>query len=71
MTQINSLVLSCKLLWAPLVDCIYSSKLGRRKSWLVPLQYCIGGVMLYIPSVIGDALGNNGGKVHVLAEIFN
>lgn len=63
--SIVSYPFSCKLLWAPLVDCIYSSKLGRRKSWLVPLQYCIGGVMLYIPTVIGDALGHNGGEINV------
>ncbi|KAL5252420.1 hypothetical protein ACHWQZ_G015256 [Mnemiopsis leidyi] len=63
--SIVSYPFSCKLLWAPLVDCVYSTKLGRRKSWLVPLQYCIGGAMLYIPSVIGDALGNNGGEIQV------
>ena len=35
---------SMKLLWAPLVDSLYSSKFGRRKSWLVPAQYLIGKI---------------------------
>ena len=33
---------SMKLLWAPLVDSLYSPQFGRRKSWLVPAQYMIG-----------------------------
>ena len=33
---------ACKLLWAPLVDSVYYAKFGRRKSWLVPVQYLIG-----------------------------
>ncbi|XP_029343305.1 acetyl-coenzyme A transporter 1 isoform X2 [Acyrthosiphon pisum] len=30
---------SLKLLWAPLVDSLFIRKLGRRKSWLIPVQY--------------------------------
>ena len=33
---------SLTLLWAPLVDSIYWPAFGRRKSWLVPVQYLIG-----------------------------
>jgi len=33
---------SLKLLWAPLVDALYVQKFGRRKSWLLPVQYLIG-----------------------------
>ena len=33
---------SMKLLWAPLVDSLYIARFGRRKSWLVPVQYLIG-----------------------------
>ena len=33
---------SVKLLWAPIVDALYSRKMGRRKTWLVPIQYLIG-----------------------------
>ena len=33
---------SLKLLWAPIVDSIFFKRFGRRKSWIVPLQYMIG-----------------------------
>uniref|UniRef100_A0A1B6GXL1 Major facilitator superfamily (MFS) profile domain-containing protein n=1 Tax=Cuerna arida TaxID=1464854 RepID=A0A1B6GXL1_9HEMI len=41
---------SIKLLWAPIVDSVYSEKFGRRKSWLVPAQYLIGICMLTLSS---------------------
>ncbi|CAI6348089.1 unnamed protein product [Macrosiphum euphorbiae] len=33
---------SLKLIWAPLVDSLYVQKMGRRKSWLILVQYSIG-----------------------------
>lgn len=33
---------SLKLFWAPLVDALYVQRIGRRKSWLVPVQYLMG-----------------------------
>jgi PAT family acetyl-CoA transporter-like MFS transporter 1 len=47
---------SVKLLWAPIVDAAYFSKIGRRKTWLVPVQYLIGIFMLVLSKVL---------KVHV------
>ena len=35
---------SLKLLWSPLVDSIYSRRLGRRKSWVLPVQIGVGAV---------------------------
>ncbi len=29
---------SLKLLWSPIVDCLYSERMGRRKTWIVPIQ---------------------------------
>ncbi|GLI67167.1 hypothetical protein VaNZ11_011380 [Volvox africanus] len=29
---------SLKLLWSPIVDSLYSSRVGRRKSWIIPIQ---------------------------------
>lgn len=37
---------SLKLLWSPLVDCWYSNALGRRKSWIVPIQFIIGFMLI-------------------------
>ncbi|RWS05599.1 acetyl-coenzyme A transporter 1-like protein [Dinothrombium tinctorium] len=47
-----------KLLWAPIIDSVFSSKFGRRKSWLVPVQYLIGLTMIamayYSEKLIGS-----------------
>ena len=42
---------SMKLLWAPIVDTAYFSRFGRRKSWLVPVQYVIGIFMIILSTV--------------------
>ncbi|KAI1283168.1 Acetyl-coenzyme A transporter 1 [Halotydeus destructor] len=47
---------SVKLIWAPIVDSLYSSKFGRRKSWLVPVQYLIGLFMMVLSWSINDLL---------------
>ena len=61
---------SLKLLWAPIVDALYIKRFGRRKSWLVPIQYFIG-LFMYILSghvshLLGDHLvpGADGEMVH-------
>ena len=48
---------SLKLLWAPVVDSLYSRKFGRRKSWLIPTQYLIGLFMMIL-SVTADSVLN-------------
>lgn len=37
---------SLKLLWSPFVDSWFSKSLGRRKSWIVPIQIGSGCIML-------------------------
>ena len=49
-----------KLLWAPIVDSVYVKKFGRRKSWLIPMQYTMG-ILLYFFS-------NNAHKILELNE---
>ena len=39
---------SLKLLWSPIVDAVWSPRLGRRKSWIMPIQVCSGIGMLYL-----------------------
>ena len=46
---------SLKILWAPIVDAVFSLAIGRRKSWVVPSQFLIA-VLLYISSVYIDDL---------------
>lgn len=47
---------SVKLLWAPIVDGAYLQKFGRRKSWMVPSQYCISLVMMILSYCLGPML---------------
>ncbi|KAF4549292.1 Acetyl-coenzyme A transporter-like protein [Elsinoe fawcettii] len=39
---------SLKLLWSPIVDAVWSSRLGRRKSWILPIQTLSGFGMLWM-----------------------
>ncbi|XP_046678735.1 acetyl-coenzyme A transporter 1-like isoform X2 [Homalodisca vitripennis] len=39
---------SIKLLWAPIVDSVFSERFGRRKTWLVSSQYMIGIFMILL-----------------------
>ncbi|KAL6942516.1 hypothetical protein ACO0QE_003692 [Hanseniaspora vineae] len=41
---------SLKILWSPIVDSFYSTKRGRRRSWIIPTQYLIGVVFLILGS---------------------
>ena len=63
---------SIKLLWAPVVDSIFSRTFGRRKSWLVPVQYAIGIVMIFLSYSVNGLLGDEGElpNVPVLTVIF-
>ncbi|CAD5217386.1 unnamed protein product [Bursaphelenchus xylophilus] len=51
---------SMKLLWAPIVDSIYVRRIGRRKSWMVPCQYLIGGFLLVVSYYLNEIMGTNG-----------
>lgn len=42
---------SLKLLWAPIVDGAYSTSFGRRKSWLIPVQFCLAIIMFWLSYV--------------------
>lgn len=56
---------SLKLLWSPIVDAVWSPALGRRKSWIMPIQLCSGFGMLYLGSRIKEmmvAAGANDGS---------
>uniref|UniRef100_A0A5S6QD88 Acetyl-coenzyme A transporter 1 n=1 Tax=Trichuris muris TaxID=70415 RepID=A0A5S6QD88_TRIMR len=49
---------SLKLLWAPIVDSVFSVRFGRRKSWLIPTQYLIGFFMLLLSKKVDSFLGD-------------
>jgi len=39
---------SMKLAWSPIVDAIWSTRFGRRKSWIVPIQACSGIMLIWL-----------------------
>jgi hypothetical protein len=47
---LSSYPYSLKLLWSPIVDSVYFKSVGRRKSWIIPMQLVVGTLMLYISS---------------------
>ena len=49
---------SVKLLWAPIVDSCFIASFGRRKTWLVPVQYLIGVTMLVLSFNVDHYLGD-------------
>lgn len=63
---------SLKILWAPIVDSLYSKRVGLRKSWLIPSQLCIGFSMVigswYIDEMLGDA--SHAPDVGALTSLF-
>ncbi|CAB1348264.1 unnamed protein product [Coregonus sp. 'balchen'] len=64
---------SLKLLWAPLVDALYLTRFGRRKSWLVPTQYLLGLFMLYLSVTVDTLLKSDEGRgpdVVTLTAVF-
>ena len=63
---------SVKLLWAPIVDGAYSPRFGRRKSWMVPSQYCIALVMMILSYNLGPMLesSSSGGSMFQLTACF-
>uniref|UniRef100_A0AAV1UYJ3 Acetyl-coenzyme A transporter 1 n=1 Tax=Peronospora matthiolae TaxID=2874970 RepID=A0AAV1UYJ3_9STRA len=58
---------SLKLLWAPFVDSLYSERFGRRKSWLIPVQFLCAAMMVIGSWFMDDMLGEREGqKPHVV-----
>ena len=53
---------SIKLLWAPIVDSVFIAKFGRRKTWLVPVQYLIGITMLILAENVDYYLDGEGNE---------
>lgn len=68
-----SLPFSCKLLWAPIVDSCYAKSMGRRKTWLIPIQLMTGVVMILSSPYIEGWLygrGEEGPHVEYLTVFF-
>lgn len=49
---------SLKLLWSPIVDAVWSPKVGRRKSWILPIQTISGFAMLWLGGRVQQMMSN-------------
>ncbi|EUD64499.1 MFS transporter, PAT family, solute carrier family 33 (acetyl-CoA transporter), member 1 [Plasmodium inui San Antonio 1] len=56
---------SLKLLWAPLVDSVYHKKIGRRKSWIIPLQLICSFSMIFCGNHVSVWLGERGNMTNL------
>ncbi|KAF7290796.1 hypothetical protein MIND_01320600 [Mycena indigotica] len=61
---------SLKLLWSPVVDSIFSSRIGRRKSWVIPMQLINATLMLYISMSIQHLMDEPSLHVTHLTNVF-
>merc|ERR1719356_1427974 len=61
---------SVKLLWAPIVDSLYVASFGRRRTWLVPVQYLIGVTMFALSVKVEDYLGEQPDVTTLTAMFF-
>jgi hypothetical protein len=49
---------SLKLIWSPIVDAVYFPSVGRRKSWIIPMQTIIGSLMLWMSFTVQELMDN-------------
>lgn len=61
---------SLKLLWSPIVDAIYSRRLGRRKSWIIPVQLVSGATLLYLGLVIDKLMDDPPKNLGLITTCF-
>ncbi|KAI9482648.1 MAG: acetyl-coenzyme A transporter 1-domain-containing protein [Benjaminiella poitrasii] len=57
--SLSSWPYSLKLLWSPIVDAVYNPKVGRRKSWIIPIQILTGILFYLLGSRIDDLMAHD------------
>jgi PAT family acetyl-CoA transporter-like MFS transporter 1 len=51
---------SLKLLWSPIVDAVWTPRLGRRKSWIMPIQMLSGVGMIWLGGNVKEMMATAG-----------
>jgi len=59
-----SLPFSLKIMWAPFVDSCYIKSMGRRKTWLIPVQLLTAAVMILGAPHVWSWLGGDVRETH-------
>lgn len=67
---LSSYPYSLKLLWSPIVDSVFFKSIGRRKSWIIPMQLIVGTLMLYISLNVQKLLDDPANNVTELTIVF-
>lgn len=61
---------SMKFLWSPIVDAVYNQEVGRRKSWIVPIQLLTGFMFLWLGTNIEHWLAQEEIQIGTLTAVF-
>ncbi|KAJ7630499.1 acetyl-coenzyme A transporter 1-domain-containing protein [Roridomyces roridus] len=61
---------SLKLLWSPIVDSVFFPSVGRRKSWIIPMQVIVGSIMLYLSLNVQVLMDDAKNHVNELTFLF-
>ncbi|KAF8640470.1 hypothetical protein AX17_000133 [Amanita inopinata Kibby_2008] len=67
---LSSYPYSLKLLWSPIVDSVFVTSIGRRKSWIIPMQLIVGSLMLYISLNVERLMDDPSNNVAELTTVF-
>ena len=68
--SLSSYPYSLKLLWSPFVDSFYVKSIGRRKSWIIPIQLVIGLTLFFLGGNIDDFLSKDQVPIMELTVAF-
>ncbi|KAJ3360424.1 hypothetical protein GGF31_003242 [Allomyces arbusculus] len=61
---------SLKLLWSPIVDSIFFKSIGRRKSWIIPIQLITGLLFYILSQSIDDVLSGRSVNIYWWTTIW-
>jgi len=61
---------SMKLLWSPIVDAIWSPKMGRRKSWIVPVQAVSSVMLLWLGGQAENLMAEASTRLYFFTWVF-
>lgn len=61
---------SLKLLWSPIVDTFFSNSLGRRKSWIVPIQLMAGSLLIFISTWVQASIDGGSVGIWTITAVF-
>jgi hypothetical protein len=64
---LSSYPYSLKLLWSPIVDARFIPSVGRRRSWIIPMQTILGSLMLWMSFTVQAWMDNVSLTIQLLA----